>query len=82
MYDSVCYYNPPISNINKLNVSFDDTQGNNVNENISSFYFTLRIHYFEKRNNTTSFSVPIFNYAGSGTMDTIFDPQQQFFQLR
>jgi len=75
MYESICYYNPPINNLNRLNIQWSDTQGNNVTSSISTFYFSLRLHYFQKRNNTTAFSVPIFNYAASGTLDTNFAPQ-------
>jgi hypothetical protein len=44
----------------------------NTSSYVQTFYFTIRLHYFVKRNNTTQFSVPLFNYAASGTVDSIF----------
>jgi hypothetical protein len=77
MYDSIQFYNPPINRINTIDVSFFDTQSNqitigNSSGNITSFYFTLRIHYFQKRYATSSYSTSVFNNAGAGTMDSIF----------
>jgi hypothetical protein len=43
MYDSIQFYNPPISNLNRLDLSFYDTQSNQVaSSSITSFYFTIR----------------------------------------
>ena len=74
MYESIQYYNPPISNINKLDVSLYDSLGVMVpSSNITSFYFTIRMFYFQKRNNATAFSVPVVNYI-SGMTDSAFVP--------
>ena len=84
MFDTVQYYNPPISKVNNIDVSFFDPLGNNIVVNssgssgtIASFYFTLRIYYFQKRNNISSFSTSVFNYAASGTIDSIYQPSFQ-----
>jgi len=45
----------------------------NTTSFVNSFYFTIRLYYFVKRNNTTQFSVPLFNYAASGSIDSIFE---------
>ena len=80
MFDTVQYYNPPINKINFIDVSWYTPNANVVPVDISgssgtinTFYFTLRIYYFQKRNNTSSFSTSVFNYAGSGTIDSIFN---------
>jgi hypothetical protein len=84
MFDTIQYYNPPINKVNHIDVSFFDPLSNNIVVNtsgasgtINSFYFTLRVYYFQKRNNTSSFSTSVFNYAGSGTIDSIFQPSYQ-----
>jgi hypothetical protein len=82
------FYNPPLSNINQLDIYLLDIYGNNLlnataakdggtpdnatTNFVASFYMTLRIYYMVKRNNTTAFSEPLFNYAASGTIDSIF----------
>jgi len=80
-FTAVQFYNPPLSNINKLAISFFDVKGNNLFDPtpsgeyesfIDSFYLTLRFYYFIKRNTATAFSVPVFNYAASGTVDSLF----------
>lgn len=80
MFDTVQYYNPPINKINFIDVSWYTPNANVVpvdtsgsSGTINTFYFTLRIYYFQKRNNTSSFSTSVFNYAGSGTIDSIFN---------
>ena len=80
MYDSVQYYNPPIDKINQIDVNWIDQYGTNIvvdssgsSGSINSFYFTLRIYYFQKRNNVSSFSYSIPNFAASGTDDSIFN---------
>ena len=74
MYDSIQFYNPPISNLNRLDLSFYDTQSNQVaSSSLTSFYFTIRFHYFQKRNSTTAFSTPVVNYM-SGMTDSAFVP--------
>ena len=84
MFDTVQYYNPPVNKINRVDISFYDPQGNIVPVNtsgpsgtIQTFYFTLRVYYFQKRNNISSFSTSVFNYAASGTIDSIFQPSSQ-----
>jgi hypothetical protein len=83
MFDTVQYYNPPINKINTIDVLWFAPNSTSVlvdsgtSGNISSFYFTLRIYYFQKRNNTSTFSTSVFNYAGTGTLDSIFQPSQQ-----
>ena len=78
MYDSVQFYNPPISRLNKIDVSFFATNSNQLNIDpsaagtINSFYFTLRIHYLQKRMATTAFSTSVFTNGASGTIDSIF----------
>jgi len=79
MFDTVQFYNPPLSKVNKIDVQWFDTLGNPVyisstvaNGVITTFYFTLRVYYFQKRNNTSSFSTSVFNYAASGTIDSIY----------
>jgi hypothetical protein len=77
MYDSLQFYNPPINKINTIDVQWFDTQANQIlvgvsSGTISSFYFTLRIHYFQKRYSTTSFSTSVFTNTGTGTMDSIY----------
>lgn len=79
-YDSVQFYNPTISKLNKLTISWYDLFGNVINMGtsanlIGSFYMTLRVYYMQKRNNTTAFSIPIMNYAASGTVDSNFQPR-------
>ena len=72
-YESIQFYNPPISNVNRLDISLADPLGNIVpSSNITSFYFTIRFYYFQKRNSSTSFSTPVINYY-SGVTDSIFD---------
>jgi len=85
------FYNPPINNINKLDIYLLDVYGNNllnasvgpnvVDPNgstnattnyVGSFYMTLRFYFFQKRNATTAFSTPLFTYAASGTVDSVF----------
>ena len=85
-FSAVQFYNPPLTNISLLDISLLDVYGNNlfspqlctqpdgsaVSSEVTSFYFTIRFYYFVKRNNSTQFSVPLFNYAASGTIDSIF----------
>ena len=82
------FYNPPLSNINQLDIYLLDIYGNNLlnaipvtdeltpnnatTNFVASFYMTLRIYYMVKRNNTTAFSEPLFTYTPSGTIDSIF----------
>ena len=62
-YESVQFYNPPISNLNRIDISLTDPLSNVIPSNkILSFYFTIRVSYFQKRNSTTAFSTPVVNY--------------------
>jgi len=73
-YESIQYYNPPISNLNRIDISLSDPLGNTISSSkITSFYFTIRLMYFQKRNNSTSFSAPVVNYY-SGYTDSAFEP--------
>jgi hypothetical protein len=79
-YDSVQYYNPPINKVNKLTISWSDLFGNQINMGtsanlIGTFYMTLRLYYFQKRNNGTAFSIPVVNYPAASTVDSIFQPR-------
>ena len=80
-YDSIQFYNPPISRINTIDVSWFDTLSNQIlidpstSGAINTFYFTLRVHYFQKRYNTTSFSTSVFTNADTGTLNSIFQPK-------
>jgi len=80
MFDTVQYYNPPINKVNTIDISWFSPDATIVRVatgtpgDIASFYFTLRIYYFQKRNNTSLFSTSVFNYAGAGSIDTIFEP--------
>jgi len=56
-YSSIQFYNPPISKLNKLEIKWYTDTGNLVR--ILDHCFTVRIHYFQKRLNTTDFSFPI-----------------------
>ena len=82
MYDSIQYYNPPVSKLNIINVSWFDPTANQIlidpstSGTINTFYFTLRVHYFQKRYSGTSFSTSIFTNADTGTLDSIFQPRQ------
>jgi len=71
-YESIQYYNPPISNLNRFDISLTDPLGNVINSSkILSFYFTIRLNYFQKRNSSTAFSTPVVNYY-SGITDSKF----------
>jgi len=77
MYESIQFYNPCINKINIIDILFFDSLSNQIltdsgSGTINTFYLTLRIHYFQKRYNTTSFSTSVFNNVGSGTLDSIF----------
>jgi hypothetical protein len=82
MFDTVQYYNPPINKINHIDVSWAAPNGTVIALHptdaglINSFYFTLRIYYFQKRNNTSLFSTSVLTNTGTGTLDSIFQPLQ------
>ena len=70
VWSSENFYNPPLSEIRKLEITWYNENGNLIN--INEHTFTLRIHYLQKRNQTSAFSVPLFTYAATGTLDSIF----------
>ena len=72
MYESIQFYNPPISKLNTINVSWYDQYANIVT-GIKSFYFTLRIHYFQKRYSSTSFSTSV-NISPTNNNNSLFNP--------
>ena len=82
MYESIQYYNPPISKINRLDIQLYDQYTNLLNipatspqsGDVLSFYFTLRIYYLQKRNTISSISIPLITYGGTGTLDSSFVP--------
>jgi len=84
VFETLQFYNPPINKINQIDVTWFDTQSNQIvlsnstSGAINKYYFTLRIHYFQKRYNTTAFSTSVYNNVGTGTMDSIFKPQGSF----
>jgi hypothetical protein len=56
-YSGIQFYNPPISKLNKLDIKWFNETGNLVR--ILDHCFTVRIYYFQKRIDTTDFSIPI-----------------------
>jgi hypothetical protein len=72
VYSSIQFYNPPVSGINKLNITWYAENGTLLR--LLEHCFTIRIYYFQKRNNTTAFSIPLLNYPATGTQDSIFQP--------
>jgi hypothetical protein len=72
IWSGVSFYNPPISNLDKLDVKWYDESGTLIN--ILDHCFSIRVYYFQKRNPTTEFSTSVFNYAASGTIDSIYKP--------
>jgi hypothetical protein len=76
VWSSENFYNPPLSEIRKLEITWYDELGSLIN--INEHCFTLRVHYLQKRNQSTAFSVPLFTYSGTGTVDSVFQPTSQF----
>ena len=71
VWSSENFYNPPVPEVQKFDVSWYDENGQLIN--INEHCFTIRMYYLQKRNQTTSFSVPMFTYAGSGTVDSMYE---------
>jgi hypothetical protein len=71
VWSSENFYNPPVPEIQKFDVSWYDENGQLIN--INEHCFTIRMYYLQKRNQTTSFSVPMFTYTGSGTVDSMYE---------
>ena len=72
VYDCVQYYNPPLSKVNKIDIKWFSPQGNVIpvdasggSGTINKFYFTLRVYYFQKRLQISSFSTHIDTNYGS-----------------
>jgi hypothetical protein len=72
VWSSENFYNPPLSDVRKLEITWYNENGSLIN--INEHAFTLRIYYLQKRNQSTAFSVPLFTYT-SGTLDSIFQPK-------
>jgi len=70
VWSSENFYNPPISDLTKLEIKWYDENAKLIN--INEHCFTIRIHYFQKRNQTTAFSIPFFTSVGSSSIDSIF----------
>jgi len=73
VWSSENFYNPPIPEITKLEITWYDEIGTLIN--INEHCFTIRVYYLQKRNQTTAFSTPVFTYSATGTMDSIFQPK-------
>ena len=71
VWSSENFYNPPVPEVQKFDVTWYDENGQLIN--INEHCFTIRMYYLQKRNQTTSFSVPMFTYAGSGTVDSMYE---------
>ena len=56
-FSAIQFYNPPISKVNKFEVKWYTDSGKLVR--ILDHCFTIRIHYFQKRIDTTDFSYPV-----------------------
>jgi len=56
-YSGIQFYNPPISKLNRLEIKWLDEKGRLVR--ILDHCFTIRIYYFQKRIDTTDFSIAI-----------------------
>ena len=56
-FSAIQFYNPPISKVNKFEIKWYTDNGKLVR--ILDHCFTVRIHYFQKRIDTTDFSYPI-----------------------
>ena len=77
VYNSIQFYNPPLNRLNTIDVMWYDIFSNpipvsNTSGTIQTFYFTLRIYYFQKRCATASYGTSIYTNTGTGTMDSIF----------
>ena len=70
MYSSVQFYNPPINNINNLEIVWYSENG--LPLKILDHCFTIRIYYFQKRNTATAFSTQVLNNSATGTLGSIF----------
>ena len=56
-FSAIQFYNPPISKLNRLDIRWYTDNGELVH--ILDHCFTVRIYYFQKRIDTTDFSIPI-----------------------
>ena len=71
VWTSENFYNPPLADLRKLEITWYNENGLLININEHSF--TLRIHYLQKRNQGTAFSIPLI--TNIGTQDSIFQPR-------
>ena len=56
-FSAIQFYNPPLSKLNKFEIKWYTDNGGLVR--ILDHCFTVRIHYFQKRIDTTDFSYPV-----------------------
>jgi len=56
-FSAIQFYNPPLNKINKLDINWYSEYGNLLR--ILDHGFTIRIHYFQKRLQSTDFSYPV-----------------------
>ena len=77
-YQTIQFYNPPVNKLNRIDVQWYDYTGAQIAYSaFSKFYFTLRVFFLQKRNNTSAISIPIVTDAGTGTLDSVFQPSFQ-----
>jgi hypothetical protein len=59
---SVQFFNPPITKVTKLDISLYGADGKLLNDGkLLDHNFTLRVHYFQRRNNSSFFSTAVIN---------------------
>ena len=56
-YSSIQFYNPPVSKLNRFDIKWYTDTGSLVR--ILDHCFTIRVHYFQKRIDTTDFSYAV-----------------------
>jgi hypothetical protein len=57
---SIQYFNPPINKVTKLDIALYGADGNLLNDgSLSDHNFTIRVHYFQRRNTSTVFSTAV-----------------------
>jgi hypothetical protein len=59
---AIQFFNPPITKVNKLDITLYGADGSLLNNgNLLDHNFTLRVHYFQRRNGNTFFSTAVIN---------------------
>jgi len=59
---STQFFNPPITKVNKLDISLYGADGSLLNNGVLLDHnFTIRVHYFQRRNGSTFFSTAVVN---------------------